>query len=225
MEILIGRDSKTSRLQLVSNKKGVLCSSDSIPLSVCKEHCKLIVTDDIIKLQNLDINAYTFVNGQAVERKTVTRKDAIALGTDRYPFDWRYLDEFVPPVADIKKLEIIWNEYENQNIALQIAERKFNTLRSATGLITMAAIALSIATGGRSAWYLVLYALAIAISLIFFVKAYLDSSKMPQKRQQLNRQFQRDYVCPHCGHFLGNQSYEILIQNDHCSYCKAKFIH
>lgn len=225
MEILIGRDPKTSRLQLVSGKKGVLCSVGSIPSSICAEHCKLIVNDDNIQLQNLNINAYTYINGMAVERKTVTRQDEISLGIERYPFDWRLLDEFIPPMADIQRLENIWNDYENQNIALQIAERKFNTLRSATGLITMAAIALSIATGGRSIWYLVLYALAIAISLIFFVKAYHDSSKMPQKRQQLNRQFQRDYVCPHCGHFLGNQSYEILIQNSHCPYCKAKFIH
>lgn len=225
MEILIGRDPKTTRLQLVSGKKGVLCGVGSIPSSICEEHCKLIVIGNSIQLLNLNINAYTFVNGQAVERKTVTRQDTIALGTDRYLFDWRYLDEFIPPVADIQQLESIWNEYENQNIDLQIAERRFNTLRSATGLITMAAIALSIATGGRSVWYLVLYALAIAISLIFFVKAYLDSSKMPQKRQQLSRQFQRDYICPHCGHFLGNQSYEILTQNSHCPYCKAKFIH
>ena len=225
MEILIGRDPKTSRLQLESGKKRVLCDVGSIPLSICADHCKLIVTGNNIKLQNLNINAYTYVNGIAVEKKTVNRQDEITLGTERYPLDWRLLDEFIPPVADIQRLEYVWNDYENQNINLQIAERKFNTLRSATGLITMAAIALSIATGGKSVWYLILYALAITISLIFFVKAYLDSSKIPQKRQQLNRQFQRDYICPHCGHFLGNQSYEILTQNSHCPYCKAKFIH
>lgn len=127
----------------------------------------------------------------------------MAFGTDFYIFDWRALDEFIPPVSDIRPLESVWNDFESQNISLQIKERKFNTLRSATGLITMAAIALSIATGGRSVWYLLLYGVAITISLIFFIKAYLDSSKIPQKRQQLNRQFQREYICPHCGHFLG----------------------
>lgn len=225
MEIIIGRDSKTSRLRLTEGKKNVLCSTGNIPSSVLLEHCKFVIDNELIQIQNLNINAYTYVNGQAIEKKTITRGDHIELGTDRYPFDWRTLDEFIPPVSDIRQLEQVWNNYESQNIALQIAERKFNTLRSATGLITMAAIALSIATGGRSIWYLVLYGVAIAISLIFFIKAYVDSSKMPQKRQQLNRQFQRDYICPHCGHFLGNQSYELLLQNSHCSYCKAKFIH
>ena len=122
-------------------------------------------------------------------------------------------------------LKTIWEEYESQNISLQIAERRFNTLRSMTGLITMAAIALSVTTGERNKWYIILYGLAIVFSLIFFVKSFIDSSKIPQKRQELGRNFQRNYTCPHCGHFLGNQSYDILVQNDHCSYCKTKFIH
>ncbi len=225
MEIVIGRDPTTFRLRLTADGKGVLYGSEPLPATVCEEHSRLIITDDIIRIQNIDINAYTYVNGQAVESKTITKADKITLGRDRYPFDWRALDGLITPVADIRTLESVWNEYEGQNIHLQIEERRFNTLRSATGLITMAAIALSIATGGRSFWYLVLYGVAIVISLVFFVKAYLDSSKIPQKRQQLTRQFQKDYICPHCGHFLGNQSYEIVTQNDHCPYCKAKFIH
>lgn len=225
MEIVIGRDIETSKLRLTSGSKSVLYGTDRIPKSVRPEHCKLIVTGSHIQINNIDINSYCYVNGLAVEKKTISYEDQLAFGTDFYIFDWRALDEFIPPVSDIRPLESVWNDFESQNISLQIKERKFNTLRSATGLITMAAIALSIATGGRSVWYLLLYGVAITISLIFFIKAYLDSSKIPQKRQQLNRQFQREYICPHCGHFLGNQSYEILSQNNHCPYCKAKFIH
>ena len=186
---------------------------------------KLTIEDDAIRLKNLNINAYTYVNGQAVESKTITKQHTIEIGKDHIPFDWRALDEFITPEADIRPLETVWNDFESRNISLQIAERKFNTLRSTTGLITMVAIALSIATGGKSHWYILLYGVAIVVSVIFFVKSYLDSSKVTQKRQEMNRAFQREYVCPHCGHFLGNQPYDILVQNDHCSYCKTKFIH
>jgi uncharacterized paraquat-inducible protein A len=89
----------------------------------------------------------------------------------------------------------------------------------------MAAIALSVMTGRQSLWYVVLYAIAILVSLAFTVKAYRDASKVPQKQQDLNQRFQNEYVCPHCHRFLGNQSYAILEQNGTCSYCKAKFIH
>lgn len=225
MEILIGRDDKTGRMKLTAEGRSVLFGTQRLPESVLAEHLKLTIEDDAIRLKNLNINAYTYVNGLAVESKTITKQHTIEIGKDHIPFDWRALDEFITPEADIRPLEAVWNDFESKNISLQIAERKFNTLRSTTGLITMVAIALSIATGGKSHWYILLYGVAIVVSVIFFVKSYLDSSKVPQKRQEMNRAFQREYVCPHCGHFLGNQSYDILVQNDHCPYCKAKFIH
>lgn len=225
MEILIGRDDKTGRMKLTAEGRSVLFGTQRLPESVLAEHLKLTIENDTIRLKNLNINAYTYVNGQAVESKTITKQHTIEIGKDHIPFDWRALDEFITPEADIRPLEAVWNDFERKNISLQIAERKFNTLRSTTGLITMVAIALSIATGGKSHWYILLYGVAIVVSVIFFVKSYLDSSKVPQKRQEMNRAFQREYVCPHCGHFLGNQSYDILVQNDHCPYCKAKFIH
>jgi hypothetical protein len=212
-------------MKLTAEGRSVLFGTQRLPESVLAEHLKLTIENDTIRLKNLNINAYTYVNGQAVESKTITKQHTIEIGKDHIPFDWRALDEFITPEADIRPLETVWNNFESRNISLQIAERKFNTLRSTTGLITMVAIALSIATGGKSHWYILLYGVAIVVSVIFFVKSYLDSSKVPQKRQEMNRAFQREYVCPHCGHFLGNQSYDILVQNDHCPYCKAKFIH
>jgi hypothetical protein len=212
-------------MKLTAEGRSVLFGTQRLPESVLAEHMKLTIENDTIRLKNLNINAYTYVNGQAVESKTITKQHTIEIGKDHIPFDWRALDEFITPEADIRPLETVWNNFESKNISLQIAERKFNTLRSTTGLITMVAIALSIATGGKSHWYILLYGVAIVVSVIFFVKSYLDSSKVPQKRQEMNRAFQREYVCPHCGHFLGNQSYDILVQNDHCPYCKAKFIH
>ena len=201
--IIIGRDAQTGQILLSGvNKSGTY--GNNVPQDICEQHCRLDL---------------------AVESKTITHKDRIALGTNRYPLPWDAIDAIVPPVVDIQPLQKIWNEYEGQNVKLQVDERKFNTLRSATGLITMIAIALSIATGGRSLWYMALYAVAILISIIFFVKAYKDSSKVPQKRQEMIRQFQDDYTCPHCGRFLGNQPYHLLAQNSQCPYCRVKFIH
>ncbi len=224
MEIIIGRDKDTGKLRLTVDGKDALYGEERpLPESVLPNHCLLTMTDNLLRIQNLDINTVTYVNGQSIESKYLATGDRIELGPDRYPLSWKALQAVLP--ADIRQLKNVWDNYENENIRLQIAERKFNTLRSATGLITMVAIVLSIATGGKSAWYIVLYAVSIIISLVFFVKAYLDSSKMPQQRQELNRRFQREYSCPHCGHFLGNQSYDLLTQNDHCPYCKSKFIH
>ena len=226
MYIIIGRDTQTGTLQLVGgSRSGSYGDAGSVPVSVSPQHCRLEYSKGSIRLRNLDINSFTYVNGVAVESKAVTRTDRIELGTDRYPLDWKAVDTIIPPEADIRPLKKVWDDYEQQNIRLQIQERRFNTIRSATGLITMLAIALSLVMGRQSKWYIVLYAVAIIASVLFFVKAYRDSSKLPQLRNNLSRQFQHDYTCPHCGHNLGSQPYDILAQNHSCPYCRVKFIH
>lgn len=223
MEIIIGRDAITSQLSITANGQEKLIGKEgSLPPTVSPQHCKLIINDKGIRLRNLDINNFTYVNGQGVESKGVTLTDKIELGPGRYLLDWESVSSFLP--ADIRPLEKVWNEYERERMELQITERRFNSLRSATGLITMAAIVLGIMTGRQSFWYIVIYVVAILISLGFTIKAWRNASLVPQKSQRLNQQFQHDYVCPHCGRFLGNQSYQILSQNDHCPYCKTQFI-
>ena len=222
MEIIIGRDGQSAGLLLtVDGKDQVSSASGIVPASVAPRHCRLTVYGGQVRLHNLDINNYTYVNGQSIESKAVTMGDKIELGTGHYPLDWTLLKSYLP--VDIRPLRAIWDNYEAENLRLTIAAGRFNSLRSVTGLITMIAIALSIAGGGRNKWYLALYGLAIIVSVVFFIKAYRDSSKLPQKRQELNRQFQRDYVCPRCGHFMGNQSYEVLAQNGSCPYCRNTF--
>jgi len=223
MEITIGRDTQTAGLLLTVDGKDQTTVSASVPSSVGTQHCLLTINNGQMRLKNMDVNNYTYVNGQSIESKAVTTTDKIELGTDRFLLDWDHLKPYLP--IDINPLKTVWETYETDSMALQIAERKFNTLRSLTGLITMVAIALSIATGGRGNWYILLYAFAIIVSLIFFVKAYRDASKIPQKRQELNRKFQHDYVCPHCKHFMGNQPYDILVQNGSCPYCRKQFKH
>lgn len=224
MEIIIGREPKNGKMMLiVDGNEQPLSKSVVLPNSVGIQHCKLTIQDGKILLKNLDINNYTYVNGQMIESKSISKNDKIEFGKDRYVLDWTILNPFLP--LDISHLKIVWENYERENINLQIKERKFNAIRSATGIFTMVAIALSIATGGKSKWYFVLYGVAILASVVFFIKAYLDSTKIPQKRLELTRQFQRDYVCPKCKHSMGTQPYEFLAQNSHCPYCKTQFIH
>ena len=222
--ITLGRDPKTSNLKLTVDNQSTLFNS-KVPMSVSAEHCAIDISEEGIRMRNLDINNYTYVNQRAVESLAISKEDVIELGPDRYQLPWQAIDHVVPPTADIRPLQHVWSKYDEHRLDQQIADRRFNSLRSATGLITMGAIALSMLTGRQSLWFIVLYVVAILISLAFTIKAYKDASAIPQKAQLLNRQFQKDYVCPHCGHLLGNQPYDLLAQNDHCPYCKIHFIH
>ena len=224
MEIIIGRDQATRQLSIVKDGKRKLYGlPNSVPMDVSRNHVSLQpLGNGKWQVKNLKEQNVTFVNGIAIESKTVSEKDKIELGNSHYLLSWNALSEPKVETVDIRPLKSIWEEYDNQRIQNQIAERRFNAARSATGIITMLAIACSFILG-HGPIYLVLYALAISVSVLFTIQAYRKSTEVPQQQRELSKQFQHRYVCPKCGHFMGFTDYDILIQNDACPYCKAKY--
>jgi hypothetical protein len=224
MEIIIGRDQQTRQLNIV--KDGIAKNygqPGSVPMDVSRHHISLQLTSGgKWKVKNLNEQNVTFVNGIAIEGKTISENDIVELGNSRYLLNWDALSDPKEETVDIRLLKTIWEEYDEQRTENQIAERKFNAARSATGIITMLAIACSLILG-HGPIYLILYGLAIGISLVFTVLAYKKSSDIPRQQKEMTKLFQKKYVCPKCGHFMGFQDYEILIQGDACPYCKTKY--
>ena len=221
MEIIIGRDQQTRQLSIV--KDGVTKhygQPGSVPMDVSRHHLSLQPIDEgKWKIKNLNEQNVTFVNGIAIESKNISENDKVELGNSHYLLNWSEPKE---ETVDIRPLKIIWKEYDEKKFDSQIAERKFNAARSATGIITMLAIACSIILG-HGPIYIILYALAIGISLAFTYLAYKKSTEVPKHQRELTKRFQQTYVCPKCGHFMGFQDYDILVQSDACPYCKTKY--
>lgn len=224
MEIIIGRDQQTRQLSIV--KDGATKhygQPGSVPMDVSRHHLSLQPIDEgKWKIKNLNEQNVTFVNGIAIESKSISEKDKVELGNSHYLLNWEALSEPKEETVDIRPLKIIWKEYDEKKFDSQIAERKFNAARSATGIITMLAIACSIILG-HGPIYIILYALAIGISLAFTYLAYKKSTEVPKQQRELTKRFQQTYVCPKCGHFMGFQDYDILVQSDACPYCKTKY--
>ena len=226
MELIIGRDATTSQLRITMGQQSkAFGAMGSVPMTVSRQHCSLnILSDGSYKITNLKPQNVTFVNGVEVMAKTITDKDRIELGPSKFQVSWDWIKSFIPQMVDFRPLKSVWEEYDEHKLDQQIADRKFNSLRGVTGLITMGAIALSIIFPEfrETPLYIGLYLLGILITVGFTIKAYQDSSKGPMKQKKLTEGFQQHYVCPHCHHFLGFQSYEVLMQNETCPYCKAK---
>lgn len=224
MEIIIGREQHEQKLSVIKDgKPGCYGQSGSVPMSVSRKHISLEpIKEGKWKLKNLNERNTTYVNGIAVESKVVSESDKIELGDAHFVFPWDAIKEPKEDLVNLFPLKAIWDDYNDQKLKLQITERKFNAARSATGIITMLAIACSIILG-HGPVYLILYGLAIGISVVFTYIAYKKSSEVPIRQQEINKEFQKNYVCPKCGHFMGFQDYDVLIQNDACSYCKTKY--
>ena len=222
-EIVIGRDGQTGTLRLTVGKQtSTFSEANSVPRSVSQEHIRVTIGDDgIIVLTNLNAENDTYVNHRAVERKRISEGDCIVLGGEHYRLSWDMLKPFIPRMADISPLEQLWKDYQTERLQMQIRERRFNTLRSATGLITMFAVVLGAFTGRDNPLFMVLYAAAAVISLVFFFIAYRASSKIPLQQNQLTEDVKHRYKCPSCGALLTLQDYDMLRQTKGCPHCEA----
>ena len=224
MEIIIGRDQQTRKLSIIKEGKPFLYGKeDSVPMNVSRQHLSMqLAVEGKWLIKNLNEKNVTYVNGVSVESKTVSETDKIELGESRFLFPWVALKEPEGETVDIRPLKKIWDDYDDKRIQHQIAERKFNATRSATGIITMLAIACSIILG-HGPLYICLYAIAIGISVLLTYLAYKKSSEVPHQQREMNKIFQQRYVCPKCGHFMGFTDYDILTQSDACPYCRTKY--
>ena len=225
MEFIIGRDQQTSKLCIIKGGCSKLYGqAGSVPMDVSRHHISLqSVGTRKWLVKNLNERNVTFVNGLAVESKTISESDKIELGNSHYLFQWDALQEPKVETADIRPLKQVWDEYDKSNLKLDITERKFNVIRSATGIISMSAIACAFVFGQGSTLQMILYGLAITASIVFFVIAHSKAGEIPLKRREIKHHFESNYLCPRCHHFMGYQGYNILAQNDACPYCKTKF--
>ncbi len=224
MEIIIGRDQHTRKLCVVKNGVSVLYGQQgSVPMDVSRQHISLVALGNgKWQIKNLNERNVTYINGIAIESKAISENDKVELGSSRYLFPWTAIIEQEEEMCDVRSLKNVWEDYDRQCMELDIAERKFNAARSAAGVITMLAIACSLILG-HGPVYLLLYALAIGISIVFAVKAYNNAATVPYKRKEIKKEFQRKYVCPKCGNFMGFQDYELLSQKPSCPNCRTKF--
>lgn len=222
-EITIGRDGQSGKLRMTVGKQtSTFGEAGSVPQSVSQEHVRLTIGDDgSLVLTNLNPENDTYVNHRAVERKRIVEGDRIVLGGEHYHLSWDMLKPFIPKMADISPLEQIWHDYQQQRLDMQIRERRFNTLRSATGLITTLAVVLGAVTGRDNPLFMGLYIAAGVISLVFFVIAFRASSKIPMQQNQLTEDTKHRYKCPACGSLLTLQDYDMLRQTKGCPHCGA----
>lgn len=224
MEIIIGRDQNTRQLNVVKDGKSKLYGQpNSVPMDVSRHHISLQPAGNgKWQIKNLNEQNVTFVNGIAVESKTISERDKIELGNSHYLFNWNALQEPKVETVDIRPLKKVWDNYKKKTSELNMASQKFNIARSATGIITMLAIACGFAIG-HGPVYIFFYGLAIAISLCFLYKAWTDVSKIQNRRDDYQEEFDSKWVCPKCGRPLNAKNYTVLSKLDACPYCKTKF--
>ena len=223
MEIVIGRDHQTQRLCVTKDGNTRLYGQPgSVPMDVSRRHISLQTADDdrwLIK--NLNGQNVTFVNGIAIESKTITEHDKVELGNSRYLFPWKAISEPKVETVDISPLKAVWDEYQQNDIAIRNRQKNTGLLASIPlGFSMLGGIIAGIAPDIREL-ALLLTGIAFVLFLYGLWKRSKDNTAIELK--SLQEDFERKWICPRCKRPLNFRSYTILEQNDACPYCKTKF--
>lgn len=224
MEIIIGRDQNTRQLSVVKDGSSKLYGQpNSVPMDVSRHHISLQPAGNgKWQIKNLNEQNVTFVNGIAVESKTISESDKIELGNSHYLFSWSAIQEPKVETVDIHPLKRVWDEYNSANIEIRKRQKNIGLLASIPIGITMLGGLLSgVAPDDLKPFAYVFTAIALIVMLYGFYRRFTDNSI--EEQEEIKKTFQRRYICPKCGHFMGFQDYDILTQSDACPYCKTKY--
>jgi len=224
MEIIIGRDSQTRQLSVIKDGKSKLFGqTGSVPMDVSRHHISLQPAGQgkwLIK--NLNEQNVTFVNGIAVESKTISENDKVELGNSHYLFQWAALSEPKVETVDISLLKRVWEDYQQNEIAIR-NQQKINGLWASVplGFSMFGGIIAGVAPDIREV-ALVFTGIAFVTFLYGLYKRSQDNSTVELKENQ--ERFELKWVCPKCKRPLTcYRSYTILSQSDACPYCKTKY--
>lgn len=224
MEIIIGRDAQTQKLSVSKDgKTSLFGQAGSVPMDVSRNHISLQPAGTgkwVIK--NIKAQNVTFVNGIAIESKTITENDRVELGNSHYLLRWEAIQEPKVETVDIRPLEEIWNWYDTTQLNLKESERKIQNFQRLSGILSSCGI-LFMFFQGLGPIRFVLTGLSIIIAVFFFVRGNNSDSSLNIKLNDLAKEFRKKYKCPKCGRFMGYSPYDILIQNDACPYCRTKY--
>lgn len=222
MEIVIGRDQLTRRLCIVEGGQTRFYGQPgSVPMDVSRHHISLdAIGDGKWKLKNINAQNVTFVNGIAVETKTVSETDKVELGNSHYLFSWNVLNV---QTIDINPLKKIWDNYKQEDIKIKKHQEKLGVLASIPILFTMiGSIIVGLFPEIRT--FALCFTILAAISMICALYKRFTYS-ITDEQEKIKEKFKQSYVCPNpkCHHFMGFQDYDVLIQNAGCPYCKMKY--
>lgn len=204
--------------------------ADSVPQSVSREHVGIMNHPEGYLIRNLNARNVTFVNGVPIQAQIITQKDVVELGAERYKLPWKVINAAFPAgslTLDISPLKRVWDQYNAETKKMTISEKRSNALKGIIPVLTMGAVVGVYVADIPKEVQIGAYAVAGLVGLITTISSFVNASKAPQKRENLDRWLMKVYRCPNkkCNHFFGKGTDFMLIETmGECPKCKSKFV-
>ena len=233
--MLVGReDGKLSRLSIKpgKDKKPEDFIEVKVPASVSRGQLEIEINDDTGQMIITSKKNVMFVNGRECDKKVVQPTDFVELGYERWPLPLRQIyDTYAPKFYDLTPLRAVWDEYDNSVKDFKYKTARMNAYRMGVPILSTVAIGIGfiVQSDNKDTQTLInivrgiFYGIVIVANVIFFIISMNRAKKNIVEEENRRQRFQRRYVCPACGHFMGSQPYDIISQNKQCSWCRAKY--
>lgn len=224
IQLIIGRDAQTGKIKVVNGTQMNLYGNPAtVPPDVSRQHCQLTINDDgTMTLANIKAVNVTWVNGVEIQSKQIRHHDKVQLGPSQFNLPLsEIVKKEVPKTIDITPLKAVWECYNKQNIAIRKRQHANGMWASVPMVFSMLGGVVGGVLPVIREFAFGFTAVALVIMAYGLYRRFTDKSI--EQQEEIKKQFQRDYVCPQCHHFMGYQDYDLLKQNTACPYCKTKF--
>ena len=216
-------------------------------------HCSITIdSNGKLTINHLKTQNVTYVNGTAVARKAVTASDRVELGKNKFqiniaeiiniaeriitaatgrqqqPQNQRPQQQQPQPAYSISHLEKVWNDYQKGLKEIREKAKRVALMRSIPIVFTMSSTALTFFARNMN-WSDSVSNILGFLSVIGLIVAVYGIYKFAKfdggdaQKEQLTNEFMKDYICPHCHHFLGNKNILIVKQDKGCPFCRCKW--
>lgn len=220
---------------------------------VSRKHATLELQEDgNVTIEDLSSANGTYVNGQRIIKKQVLPTDQVRLGPSYLlnvadvvrimkataPSAPRQSASSAPKTemspaekerirTEFEKLSGVYDKYKRDVVELKKARGVATVMRMVPAVVTSVAtflIPLFLEGDAAATCKLVLGGISIVLICIVTIRMLQIQKQSPEKEKNLKEEFQKNYVCPRCGRYLGDEPFENFKRAGKCNKCKTEWV-